>query len=183
LQSEGLIDSIGGLKNEISNKQELLNDNQQKWDLFIQQKEESELLDLIKKLISDYNIKNIQVIKKLEEKQERINRKIDSDLKAEVKSYAGYIKNLGDYQRNIRSPKEEYKKKYGDWTVQFADLLEGEDYIADWVNCYERLNKDELPKYQKQFKEYLNKNLNADIIKFKNFIENGNQEINKAIAT
>lgn len=183
LQSEGLIDSIGGLKNEISNKQELLNDNQQKWDLFIQQKEESELLDLIKKLISDYNIKSIQVIKKLEEEQERINRKIDSDLKAEVKSYAGYIKNLGDYQRNIRSPKEEYKKKYGDWTVQFADLLEGKDYIADWVNCYERLNKDELPKYQKKFKEYLHQNLNADIIKFKNFIDNGNQEIRNAIST
>lgn len=182
-QSEDLISSIGGLKNEISNKQELLNDNQSKWELLVQQKEAEELQTLINNLISDYSIKNIQVIKKLEEERERINRKIDFDIKAENRSYAGYIKNLGDYQRNIRSPKEEYKKKYGDWTVQFADLLEGKDYIADWVNCYERLNKDELPKYQKKFKEYLHQNLNADIIKFKNFIDNGNQEIRKAIST
>lgn len=182
-RSEDLISTIGGLKNEISNKQDLLNDNQSKWELLIQNKNEDELKTLISNLISDYAIKNIQVIKKLEEERDRINRKIDSDIKAEQKSYAGYIKNLGDYQRNIKSPKDEYKKKYGDWTVQFADLLEGKDYIADWVNCYERLNKDELPKYQRKFKEYLHQNLNADIIKFKNFIDNGNQEIRKVIST
>ena len=144
---------------------------------------ESVVKNTIQNLIADYTIKTIVDITKLEAERARIHSRIENELKNENKSYAAYIKNLGDYMRNIRSPKEEHKKKFGDWTIQFADLLEGREYLTDWNNCYERLVKDELPKYQKKFKEYLHQNLNADIIRFKNFIDNGNQEIKKAIAT
>ena len=182
-QRDELNGRIGEYKKDIENKTESLNNSEVIWNSLIQAKPEDELLTLINHFIGDYEIKSIPVIKKLDSERERISKRIDIDLKTEQKSYAAYKKNLGDYMRNLTSPKENDKKKYGDWTIQFADLQEDYDYIADWINCYEQLKKDELPKYQKQFKEYLNQNLNADIIKFKNFIDNGNQEINKAIAT
>ena len=182
-QRDELNGRIGEYKKDIENKTESLNNSEVVWNSLIQAKPEDELLTLINHFIGDYEIKSIPVIKKLDSERERISKRIDIDLKTEQKSYAAYKKNLGDYMRNLTSPKENDKKKYGDWTIQFADLQEDYDYIADWINCYEQLKKDELPKYQKQFKEYLNQNLNADIIKFKNFIDNGNQEINKAIAT
>jgi uncharacterized protein YPO0396 len=85
--------------------------------------------------------------------------------------------------RNVRSPKEDIKKKYGDWTMEFSDLIESREYLTDWNNCYNRLMKDELPKYQEKFNNYLHQNLNADIIRFKNFIDDGNQKIKRAIKT
>ena len=182
-ERDELYGKIGELKKDIENKQEALTNNERVWATLLQAKSQEELIELITSFEQDYEIKDIQSLKKLESERERINKRIDIDLKTEQKSFAAYKKNLGDYMRNLTSPKETDKKKYGDWIIQFADLQEDYDYLADWNNCYDQLKKDELPKYQKQFKEYLNQNLNADIIKFKNFIDNGNQEIKKAIST
>ncbi len=67
--------------------------------------------------------------------------------------------------------------------MEFSDLIESREYLTDWNNCYNRLMKDELPKYQEKFNNYLHQNLNADIIRFKNFIDDGNQKIKRAIKT
>ena len=182
-QNETTLTQIGAIKNEVENKEKLLSQNKSAWQIFLQNTDETVIKNTIQNFIAEYVIKSVVDITKLEAERTRIHNRIENELKNENKSYAAYIKNLGDYMRNVRSPKEEYKKKFGDWTIQFADLLEGREYLADWDNCYERLVKDELPKYQNKFKEYLHQNLNADIIRFKNFIDNGNQEIKKAIAT
>ena len=174
---------IGRLEELIQSKEYSLSQNKSAWQIFLQNTDETVIKNTIQSFIAEYTIKSVGDITKLEAERTRIHSRIENELKNENKVYAAYIKNLGDYMRNVRSPKEEYKRKFGDWTIQFADLLEGREYLTDWNNCYERLVKDELPKYQKKFKEYLHQNLNADIIRFKNFIDNGNQEIKKAIAT
>ena len=163
---------IGRLEELIQSKEDFLSQNKSAWQIFLQNTDETVIKNSIQTFIAEYTIKSVVDITKLEAERTRINTRIDNELKNENKSYAAYIKNLGDYMRNVRSPKEEYKRKFGDWTIQFADLLEGREYLTDWNNCYERLVKDELPKYQTKFKEYLHQNLNADIIRFKNFIDN-----------
>ena len=182
-QNETILTQIGAIKNEVEGKEKSLSQNKSAWQIFLQNTDETVIKNTIQNFIAEYAIKSVVDITKLEAERTRIHNRIENELKNENKSYAAYIKNLGDYMRNVRSPKEEYKRKFGDWTIQFADLLEGREYLTDWNNCYERLVKDELPKYQKKFKEYLHQNLNADIIRFKNFIDNGNQEIKKAITT
>jgi len=182
-QNENLLTVIGEINNELKNRNTDFEKNISAWNSILQLKESAEIENAIQIFTSFYEIKEILSIDKLNSEQERINRKIKDLLTKETNtcnSLTGYLK---DYMRDIRSPKEEYKRKFGDWTIQFADLLEGRAYLTDWNNCYERLVKDELPKYQKKFKEYLHQNLNADIIRFKNFIDYGNQEIKKAIAT
>lgn len=174
---------IGRLEELIQSKEKMLLQNKSAWQTISQNNDDKNIENEIQDFVTYHSTNIASDISELKAERTRINNIIDIDLKNENKSYAAYIKNLGDYMRNVRSPKEEHKKKYGDWTIQFADLLEGRDYLADWNNCYERLVKDELPKYQKKFKEYLRQNLNADIIRFKNFIDNGNQEIKTAITT
>ncbi|HOQ92676.1 MAG TPA: SbcC/MukB-like Walker B domain-containing protein, partial [Treponemataceae bacterium] len=47
---------------------------------------------------------------------------------------------------------------------------------------YEKLKKDDLPKYQEQFHEYLQDTMNNDIVDFNQFIQNEEQEIRTAIS-
>lgn len=182
-QNENLLTVIGEINNELKNRNTDFEKNISAWNSILQLKDASEIENAIQIFTTFYEIKEILSIDKLNSEQERINKKIKDLLTKEINTCNSLTGHLKDYMRDIRSPKEEYKRKFGDWTIQFADLLEGREYLTDWNNCYERLVKDELPKYQDKFKEYLHQNLNADIIRFKNFIDNGNQEIKKAIAT
>jgi uncharacterized protein YPO0396 len=180
-QSENLLTSIGEIKNELKSKNERLRTNTSAYNNFLQIKTEEEIKNLIKDFKIYYGISEFLSISKLDDERESLSQEISNNLKDENKAYGGYIKNLGDYMRNVRSPKEDIKKKYGDWTTDFSDLIESREYLSDWNNCYSRLMKDELPKYQEKFNNYLHQNLNADIIRFKNFIDDGNQKIKRAI--
>lgn len=182
-RSEDLLTSIGEIKNELKSKNESLKRNTSAYNSFIQIKKEEELRNLIKDFKIHYGISEFLSISKLDVEREGLSQEISNNLRDENKAYGGYIKNLGDYMRNVRSPKEDIKKKYGDWTTDFSDLIESREYLSDWNNCYNRLMKDELPKYQEKFNNYLHQNLNADIIRFKNFIDDGNQKIKRAIKT
>ena len=182
-QSENLLTSIGEIKNELKSKNERLRTNTSAYNNFLQIKTEEEIKNLIKDFKIYYGISEFLSISKLDDERESLSQEISNNLKDENKAYGGYIKNLGDYMRNVRSPKEDIKKKYGDWTTDFSDLIESREYLTDWNNCYNRLMKDELPKYQEKFNNYLHQNLNADIIRFKNFIDDGNQKIKRAIKT
>ena len=182
-RSENLLTSIGEIKNELKSKNESLKRNTSVYNSFIQIKTEEELRNLIKDFKIHYGISEFLSISKLDVEREGLSQEISNNLNDENKAYGGYIKNLGDYMRNVRSPKEDVKKKYGDWTTDFSDLIESREYLSDWNNCYNRLMKDELPKYQEKFNNYLHQNLNADIIRFKNFIDDGNQKIKRAIKT
>lgn len=180
-RSDKLLTTIGEIQNELKSKNERLSANISAYNNFLYVKTEDELETLINNFKIYYGISEFLSISKLDIERDNISRKISNNLRDENNAYGGYIKNLGDYMRNVRSPKEEFKKQYGDWTMQFSDLLEGREYLTDWNNCYNRLMKDELPKYQEKFKNYLHQNLNNDIICFKSFIEDGNQKIKRAI--
>ena len=180
-EAEKLQNRIGRLEEAIELKEKILITNQNTWQEFLKNREESDLESDIQKLKDDYKINEVFLIEKLNSEQNRINAQIKSSLTQETNTNNSLIGHLKDYMRDVRSPKDEYKRKYGDWTTQFSDLLEGREYLADWNKCYERLVKDELPKHQEKFKKYLHQNLNDDIIRFKQFIDAGNQEIRNAI--
>ena len=178
---EKLQNRIGRLEEAIELKEKIHITNQNTWQGFLKIREESELESDIQKLKEDYKINEIFLVEKLNTEQSRINSLLSTSLKQETNTINSLTGTIAKYMREILYPKDEYKRKYGDWTTQFSDLLEGREYLADWNKCYERLVKDELPKYQEKFKKYLHQNLNADIIRFKNFIDDGNQKIQKAI--
>lgn len=182
-QKDNLLTKIGAVDKEIEINQTKFDENEQAWKTIISSVNENEVEEKIQTLINKFEIKVIESIEKLSAKRNDINKRIELDVKRFNKSHAAYVKNLGDYMRNIKSPKDEYKKRYGDWSIQFADLIEGREYLEAWNDCYKRLTEEELPKHQKQFKVYLHSNMNDNIIKFNQFIINGKQEIQKAIVT
>lgn len=182
-ESETLAKKIGRLEERIKEKNSSLATNQNSWNKLLQIEDSDILNQRIYKFKEDYRIPEVFLIEKINAEQNRVNTQIKNSLTQETNTCNSLLGHLKDYMREIRSPKEDIKKKYGDWTTDFSDLIESREYLSDWNNCYNRLMKDELPKYQEKFNNYLHQNLNADIIRFKNFIDDGNQKIKRAIKT
>ena len=182
-ESETLAKKIGRLEEQIKEKNSSLATNQNSWNKLLQIEDSDILNQRIYKFKEDYRIPEVFLIEKINAEQNRVNIQIKNSLTQETNTCNSLTGHLKDYMREIRSPKEDIKKKYGDWTTDFSDLIESREYLSDWNNCYNRLMKDELPKYQEKFNNYLHQNLNADIIRFKNFIDDGNQKIKRAIKT
>ena len=182
-EAESLTKKIGRLEEQITEKEISLTTNQNSWNNLLKIEDRDILNQRIYKFKEDYRISEIFLIEKMRNEQNRVNTQIKNSLTQETNTCNSLVGHLKDYMREIRSPKEDIKKKYGDWTTEFSDLIESREYLSDWNNCYNRLMEDELPKYQKKFNNYLHQNLNADIIRFKNFIDDGNQKIKRAIKT
>lgn len=182
-ESEALAKRIGSLEEQIKEKNSSLTTNQNSWNKLLQIENNDILNQRIYKFKEDYRIPEIFLIEKITTEQSRVITQIRNSLTQETNTCNSLVGHLKDYMREIRSPKEDVKKKYGDWTTEFSDLIESREYLSDWNNCYNKLMKDELPKYQEKFNNYLHQNLNADIIRFKNFIDDGNQKIKRAIKT
>lgn len=180
-EAESLTKKIGRLEEQITEKEISLTTNQNSWNNLLKIEDRDILNQRIFKFKEDYRISEIFLIEKIRNEQNRVNTQIKNSLTQETNTCNSLVGHLKDYMREIRSPKEDIKKKYGDWTTEFSDLIENREYLSDWINRYNRLMKDELPKYQEKFKNYLHQNLNNDIICFKNFIEDGNQKIKRAI--
>ena len=180
-EAESLTKKIGRLEEQITEKEISLTTNQNSWNNLLKIEDRDILNQRIYKFKEDYRISEIFLIEKIRNEQNRVNTQIKNSLTQETNTCNSLLGHLKDYMREIRSPKEDIKKKYGDWTTDFSDLIESREYLTDWNNCYNRLMKDELPKYQEKFNNYLHQNLNADIIRFKNFIDDGNQKIKRAI--
>ena len=180
-ESESLAKRIGSLEEQIKEKNSSLATNQNSWNKLLQIEDSDILNQRIYKFKEDYRIPEVFLIEKMNAEQNRVNIQIKNSLTQETNTCNSLTGHLKDYMREIRSPKEDIKKKYGDWTTEFSDLIENREYLSDWINRYNRLMKDELPKYQEKFNNYLHQNLNADIIRFKNFIDDGNQKIKRAI--
>lgn len=180
-ETESLTKKIGRLEEQITEKEISLTTNQNSWNNLLKIEDSDILNQRIYKFKEDYRISEIFLIEKMRAEQNRVNTQIKNSLTQETNTCNSLTGHLKDYMREIRSPKEDIKKKYGDWTTDFSDLIESQEYLSDWNNCYNRLMKDELPKYQENFNNYLHQNLNADIIRFKNFIDDGNQKIKRAI--
>ena len=110
-QNEKTLTQIGAITNEVEGKEKSLSQNKSAWQIILQNTDETVIKNTIQNFIAEYTIKSVVDITKLEAERTRIHIRIENELKNENKSYAAYIKNLGDYMRNIRSPKEEHKKK------------------------------------------------------------------------
>lgn len=180
---ESNIKKIGGLETEINVAISNRNRNDSIWQEQVKLFGEESLRKQIQDFINDYSVTPVLFINDLETQRKNFFEQINKDFTTETNKCNSLIGHLKDYMRDVKSPKEEIKKKFGDWTIQFADLIEERSYLADWISHYEKLQKEELPKHQKKFKEYLHHNLNENIIGFKVFIESGNQGITSSIKT
>ena len=194
-QIEKLNRTLGRLQDNLEKIRSQKNQNEKIWQTYTAQAELFELtqknIELLEKRFSlnlklnlkpeQKNAQKITNLEELEEIHKNLFATINENLKRAEKDFATLNETLTRQMLNVINPKKEIKEKFGDWSSQFSDFDASFSYFDDFETFYNRLLKDDLPKYQTQFHKYLHDTINEDIIDFNQHIENCCQQIRTAI--
>lgn len=178
-----IIGSLNVSRDRLERVSEKLEENQNKWKLY---SEHPDFESVIKKAISDLCLEYPRLTKAESEEavnhgEQNILQDLDGKISGKTKSIQGYELNLGQYMREISIPSQKLREEFGDWSSDFSAFGATKEFLPDYNNFYLRLKKDDLPKYQKQFHEFLHNSVKEDIINFNQFINNAKEDIENAV--
>jgi len=122
-----------------------------------------------------------QSIPELDADKEKMREDITSHANGCSQRMKGYELNISQKMGAVKNPSADLRKVYGDWSAEFTDLGQSTESLDDYAAFYNRLKKDDLPRYSAQFREYLHDTMSEDIVDFKVFIEHETQEIKNAV--
>jgi len=88
---------------------------------------------------------------------------------------------LRDAMRDFRQPNEDISLTFRDWTFETHKLSKEIDYVNDYLEIYNRIEKEELIKYRKEFKNYLNDNMIKGVSDFKTLLDTQEEQILESI--
>lgn len=179
-----LTKNLGKIESKLSDIKEKLIENEKIFEIYfadseIKEKTESEIVNFENEFVQE--ITKINSIHSLTENSKLIGEVIEKSVSRNATKIDESRKRLILAMEKIKSPNQTLKDKFGDWGNEFADFGMSEEYFDDYVAFFERLNKDDLPKYEKQFHEYLQNTINQDIIDFSEHINSSLQKIQIAV--
>ena len=118
-------------------------------------------------------------------KQERLSfiGRNDSDRGKVSKKKQDFENKARNLIRNFKYPSEYITEKFKDWRSDVDPLPDTEhiDLIEEYQNMLQRLQKENLPKYEKQFDNYLQKTLIDKVVEFRMFFMNWKSAIDENI--
>jgi len=84
---------------------------------------------------------------------------------------------------DFKQPSEEIKNKFKDWRSDVNSLPDSTnlDLISEYQSLLERLEKDNLPKFEKKFNDYLQETITNKVGDFRMFFENWSDSIKENI--
>lgn len=139
---------------------------------------EDEINEKILILEKHFNIeKSFKTLNLLESTKEKFLNTLDNELKSIETELQKLASTLRLKMRNLKSPTGKTLEIYPSWQVDVCDFEAEVEYLDDFRSFYDRLRKDDLPKYRKRFKEFFNSKITQDITAFSASLEDGEQMI------
>lgn len=171
-----LVEQRGNLQSRLANYQQEL-------------KEAAEVLNTVVIQLSKADLKTIETyfegetlmistIKKLENK---VTKTIKQQLSAKERALSSTDRKLGLAMQKFINPPANILEKYPNWMAETIDLRPDMKYLKEYEAIYNKIQKEDLPKYQKRFKDWLNERLIFDIANFKTSLENKEVQILESI--
>lgn len=174
---------FGSLQNQLEQLQKKFEENKVALDTFNSNEDfKNKSEEGIAKLQKEYpRLTNPKTLEELEHNVQTMQTELRGKSNTATKTINGYETNLVRAMETVRNPSSKDKEEFGDWSAEFMSLNSGHEYLGDYEAFAEKLKKDGLPKYQKQFHEYLHDTVKNDIIDFNQFIINGTEEVEEAV--
>ena len=120
----------------------------------------------------------ISTIKKIEN---ATTKTIKQNLNAQEKALSSTDRKLTLAMQKFINPVPRILEKYPNWMAETIDLRPDMRYLKEFERIYSKIQKEDLPKYQKRFKDWLNERLIFDIANFKTSLENKEVQILESI--
>jgi uncharacterized protein YPO0396 len=121
------------------------------------------------------------VFQNFDDKQEIISKNISTQTKEKENKKQEIESQLQYTMRNFKKPDYSIIQIFKDWTSDTHKLSEEIAYVNDYLEIYDRIEKEELVKYRKEFKNYLNDNMIKGVSDFKALLDTQEEEIRKSI--
>ena len=174
---------IGKLENQYEGVSQKLSENEALWqDLSGHSDFAQAVVPAIAGLCAQYpRLTAVQTVPELEASAAKILAELNGNITTAQRSINAYTTNIGSAMAAVKNPSAELRKQYDDWSSEFADMGATKEFLADYEGFYKRLKKDDLPKYQKRFHDYLHTSIRDDIINFNEFINNAKTDIESAV--
>ncbi|MEN0048785.1 MAG: SbcC/MukB-like Walker B domain-containing protein [Bacteroidota bacterium] len=120
----------------------------------------------------------VSTIQKVEN---RITRNIRDELARANHTLAKTEKRLTLGMQRFISPSPEILEIHPNWTSDTINLSADIRYLPEFEDIHDKIKQEDLPKYQKRFKDWLNERLIFDIANFKTALENKEVQIIESI--
>ncbi len=114
------------------------------------------------KLHSDFKKVFKEDINKLDEFKDSIQQTIRNLQNKRETAHSAVINSMASFI----NPSKDIIIKYPSWSEDIRDLKPDINYLNDFTELYKRVLKNDLPKYRKRFKEFLNQRVMEDMASF-----------------
>lgn len=116
----------------------------------------------------------ISTIKKIEN---RITKTVQQELSDLQRATNKTDRKLSLSMQKFINPSATILEKYPNWMAETVNLGTDIKYLKEFEIIYKKIQTEELPKYEKRFKDWLNERLIFDIANFKTSLENKEVQI------
>ena len=183
MDKEQITKLLGSLENQLSNSETDLNQNQSAWEAYKSHPDfETVILTSIEELCKEYpRLTKATSVPMAEDAENKMTRELSGKAETAQRTINAFITNLQTSMNEVKNPNAKLRAEFGDWASEFSDMGATKDFLPDYQNFYNRLKKDDLPKYEKQFHDFLHNSIKDDIINFNQFINFQKEEIEKAV--
>ena len=109
----------------------------------------------------------IESISKTQKEEEDKKQKIELQLQSAM--------------QNFKQPDDAVIQVFKDWASDTHKLGKEITFVDDYLEIYDRIEKEELVKYRKQFKNYLNDNMIKGVSDFKTILDTQEEQIRESV--
>ncbi len=113
--------------------------------------------------------------------QNSIKDNIENEIESLLKKSRELSSLLVRKMQEFINPGIEVLNEYPSWTGDTAELEADTENIQTFEEFYSRLKKDDLPKYKKKFRKFLNERMIEDIVGFRESLDSIERNIHNSI--
>jgi uncharacterized protein YPO0396 len=110
--------------------------------------------------VQQINLSNIDTT------QKNITEQIAEELSKLTTTIAQQQRLLQECLSKFKYPKEELRNAFPDWESDTDKLTTQIEYVSDYIDFHDHIEKEQLFKYKEQFKKYLNNDMIERMTKF-----------------
>nr|WP_295864493.1 SbcC/MukB-like Walker B domain-containing protein [uncultured Chitinophaga sp.] len=120
-------------------------------------------------------------LKKVREERKKTEQAVEDDLVRKRKEEGKTESKIIQAMAAFTSPAEDIRQKFPDWSKDTVNLSANTHYADDFRELFDRITKEDLPKYKEDFKEYMKDSVTSRITSFKTGLDNRQEEIEEHI--
>jgi uncharacterized protein YPO0396 len=178
-EKEHLIRRIQSLEDELSEDRRKLAAAEELLAAFAQMDLERFLPDLLPRLSRPFPLPGPAEV---EQERARSHERLSAEQELTARQQADAQRALEKAMQGYCQPPADIAGRYPGWAAEVIDLRPEASYLEEFTHLHERIRKEDLPRFRRKFKQYLNDRMLEDLVSFNESLNHSLGEIEAGVA-